>query len=61
MTFKIAISQFTATKNPNSAMEMKQNQTFFHGTYSNLMPYLFLSKNITASRFYELRKPRQWK
>ena len=27
-------------------MEMKQNQTFFHGTYSNLTPYLFLSKNI---------------
>ena len=21
-------------------MEMKQNQTFFHGTYSNLTPYL---------------------
>ena len=28
------------------AMEMKQNQTFFHGTYSNLTPYLFLLKNI---------------
>ena len=27
-------------------MEMKQNQTFFRGTYSNLTPYLFLSKNI---------------
>ena len=27
-------------------MEMKQNQTFFHGTYSNLTPYLFLLKNI---------------
>ena len=26
-------------------MEMKQNQTFFHDTYSNLMPYHFLSKN----------------
>ena len=27
-------------------MEMKQNQTFFHGAYSNLTPYLSLSKNI---------------
>ena len=27
-------------------MEMKQNQTFFHGTYLNLTPYLFLSKSI---------------
>ena len=27
-------------------MEIKQNQTFFHGTYSSLTPYLFLSKNI---------------
>ena len=27
-------------------MEMKQNQAFFHGTYSNLTPYLSLSKNI---------------
>ena len=26
-------------------MEMKQNQTFFHDTYSNLTPYHFLSKN----------------
>ena len=27
-------------------MEMKQNQTFFHETYSNLTPYFSLSKNI---------------
>ena len=27
-------------------MERKQNQTFFHGTYSNLTLYLFLSKYI---------------
>ena len=27
-------------------MEMKKNQIFFHGTYSNLAPHLFLSKNI---------------
>ena len=27
-------------------MEMEQNKTFFHGRYSNLTPYLFLSKNI---------------
>ena len=26
-------------------MEIKQNQTFFCGTYSDLTPYLFLSKN----------------
>ena len=30
----------------NQTMEMKQNQTFFHRTYSNLTPYLSLSKNI---------------
>ena len=28
----------------SQTMEMKQNQTFFHGTYSNLPP--FLSKHI---------------
>ena len=28
------------------AMEMKQNQTFDHGIYSNLTPHHFLSKNI---------------
>ena len=27
-------------------MEMHQNQTLFHRTYSNLTPYLSLSKNI---------------
>ena len=27
-------------------MEFKQNQTFFHGTYTNLTPYRFLWKNI---------------
>ena len=27
-------------------IEMKQNQTFSHGTYSNVTPYLSLSKNI---------------
>ena len=30
--------------NPNNGK--KQNQTFFHGTYSNVSPYVFLSKNI---------------
>ena len=29
-------------------MEMKQNETFFHGTCSNLTPCLFSSKNIKA-------------
>ena len=27
-------------------MKMKQNQTFFHGTYSNLVSCIFLWKNI---------------
>ena len=37
--------------------EMKQTQTFFHGTYSNLTPCLFLPKNgkvfqwLTKSKF----------
>ena len=32
-------------------MEMKQNQTFFHKTYSNLTPYLFLSKYINVFQY----------
>ena len=40
MTFKIKISQFYETQ----TMKIKQNQTFFHETYSNLILYLFLSK-----------------
>ena len=32
----------------NQTMEIKQNQTFFHGTYSNLTPYLSLPKNIVV-------------
>ena len=43
-------------------MDMKQNKTFFHGTYSNLTPYLFLSKNFKA--FYsehDYSELRQWK
>ena len=36
--------------NPNNG-NFKQNQTFFHGTYSNLTPYLFLSKNIKFLSF----------
>ena len=35
-------------------MEMTQNQTFFYGTYSNLTPYLSLSKIIKI--FQELSK-----
>ena len=27
-------------------MDVKQNQTFFHGMYSSLSPYLFFIKNI---------------
>ena len=35
-------------------MEMKQSETFFHGTYSNLMPYLFYQK--TLAYFTELKR-----
>ena len=35
-------------------MEMKQNQTFFLETYSNLTPYPCLSKNI--KKFQQLSK-----
>ena len=42
MTFKIEILWRKWTQ----IMEMKQNQTFFHGTHSNLTPYLSLSKII---------------
>ena len=35
MTFNIEISQL-----------IKQNRTFFHGTYSNQTPYLLFSKNV---------------
>ena len=40
MTFKIEISQFYDQSEPN--IEMKQNQTSFHGAYLNLTAYLFL-------------------
>ena len=32
--------------NPKNGNETKSDQTFFHGTYSNLTTYLYLSKNI---------------
>ena len=47
-------------------MEMKQNQTFFYRTYSNLTPYLFFIKNcksiwmtfkIEISQFYDYLTP----
>ena len=31
-------------QNQNFSMEMKQNQTFFHGTYSNLTSLYFFVK-----------------
>ena len=31
-------------------MEMKQNETFFHGTYSNLNSHRFLSKKKAATK-----------
>ena len=35
-------------------MEMKQSQTFFHGTYSNVTLYLFLSKYIEVFQLLEI-------
>ena len=37
-------------------MEMKQNKTFFHGTYLNLTPYLYLSKNIEVFQWLSKSK-----
>ena len=51
-------------------MEIIPNQTFFHGTYSNLTPYIFFIKkhwsNSMTSRikifqFYDWSKFKQWK
>ena len=44
MTFQFEISQFYT--NWTQTMEMNQNQTSSHGTYSNLTPCLSLSRNI---------------
>ena len=44
MTFKLKFLIFM-TKMTQS-IKMKQNQTFFDGTYSNLMAILILSKDI---------------
>ena len=35
---------------------MKQNQIFFHGTYSNLTSYIFLSKNIKVFQWFSKSK-----
>ena len=37
-------------------IQVKQNQTFFHGTYSNLMWYIFLSKNIKVFQWLSKSK-----
>ena len=37
-------------------MEIKQNQTSFHGTYLNLMAYLFLSKYIKVFQWLSKSK-----
>ena len=37
-------------------MEMKQNKTFFNGTYLNLTPYLYLSKNIEVFQWLSKSK-----
>ena len=49
-------------------MEMKQTQTFFHGTYSNVTPQFLLEKSslsmtlkIKISQFYVVSEPKQWK
>ena len=35
---------------------MKQNHTFFHQTYSNLVPYLFVSKHIKVFQWLSKSK-----
>ena len=37
-------------------MEMKQNHTFFHETYLNLTPYLFLLKILKYFNDFQNRK-----
>ena len=37
-------------------MEKKQNQTFFHGAYSNLTSYTFLLKNIKVLQWFSKSK-----
>ena len=37
-------------------VEMKENKIFSHGTYSNLTPYLFLSKNILVFQWLSKSK-----
>ena len=37
-------------------MKMKQNQTFFHGTYSNLTAYTFLLKNTKVFQWLSTSK-----
>ena len=44
MTFKIEIAQFYGYKETQT-MEIKQNQTFFHRTYSNLTSF-FIARKI---------------
>ena len=44
MTIKIEISHFYDYRELKQ-LKKKQNRTFFHGTCSNLTPYLYLSKN----------------
>ena len=38
--------------NANNGNE--ENQIFFHGAYSNLIPYLYLSKNIKISTTFKI-------
>ena len=37
-------------------MEMKQNQIFFHGTYSNLTQYLFFQKILKQVQTSEMKQ-----
>ena len=69
MTYKI--DNFSVLwLNWSQTMEMKQNLTFFDGTYSNLPSYIFFIKKywsilmtfkIKISQFYDWSELKQWK
>ena len=50
-----AISFFSKILKQVQTSEMKQNQTFFHGAYSNLTPYLFYQKILKHFNDFQSR------
>ena len=46
--YKKKLNCFNDFQNQIQTIEMKQNQIFFQGTYSNLMSYVIYLKNIKA-------------